>query len=1573
MKKKEYILGLDLGTSSLGWAVIEKTDGKPSGILNAGSTIFPQGVPSSELGKGKGKEKSNNADRRDSRQMRRQLARRRLRKQHLLKLLIDKQMCPLTMEELEGWSKWDKSKPSEERRLFPTSERFHEWLSMDPYRLRAEAVDRTLEDDPDGGFTAREKMGRILYAIIQHRGFLSSRKGKEDGTIFTNTLEKNGKSGILETKEALKERTLGQYLYSIAPKSGEPYKDLDERVRSRYTLRDMYVEELEQIWETQAEALGLDEETVSTTHHRFFTGSTDSREVRRRLARYLERDPEAHIETIGEGEHQYVYTSTLPLKEHLMGKVWYDDEGKLRYLSKESTLFWQRPLRSQKGLLDKCAYESYRVEDPETHRFVTQGPTVVSASHPYFEVYRVLQFLHNLRINEAKPDQMLLQSMLDRMLTYERSNKLLKLIRDLKINVDFNYPSDSDLPACPTIAGICKIIKKAPKRPKDSDSISSLTLPIDLNLYSRIWEKIFSHDDNHLLAQNLRKIEGVDFVDDLEDKLDKVSLADSYSNVSLHALRNIIPYMLRGEEHYAAVLLGGIRNAVRDDALVDAHDHELREWIKERGRMKRGEMMDAIVALLQDPDGPFHLTQPEYKIRRKLYHPSQATEKHDLQPTLPPLETLRNPLVEQTLWAMRRQVNYLLDYYRTHLDEDFHFDQIHVELARDLKASAEGRKKMRDRQRENQELNDTARDALRGLGLRPSRENLQKYKLYMEIAERNNGIVICPYTGKTIKGITDALGSKSRYQIEHIVPRAVTNDDSLSNKTLCEAVFNRKKGNLTPYQYYQINSSAKDWGVDTWDEVVKRAYRILPYRKAQRFVSEELDTDLTSDQLVDTAYMSRKAKEYLTYICPTDSIRVYPGKVTAELRRLWGLNRILSDRVPIKEITADNAEARIYTEDTAVLVVADKRTGDPLRILPKYAPRPTRIGDDLILLVRKSKGQIYTARYTELPIVWDELSALEDGMYYLHLRESEFVRLERMFEEVPRFRDDLLRAKVTVSLGREGSLKLSSDQLDTRDLKDLQLPLEPGNYWLTIPLREVPVVEKERPRTKVAKGQLKVTGVIRQGNFVSRVYRQDQVTLQRGVAQAILDPIQEEATFIKIKREVPEIKSCEVVVTCTVDEREYFTCHQDPELRVDLDTFGEKGQFYAVFAFDPVLSSTEPYLCPAPELTSDQVLIEGVMVSNEEDGKVYFSPDKNRGDHRHHALDAIVIACAGQQMLTEMSTYHARRDDIKRESVQNRSDEVRRPVFPSPWSSFQSDAERVISGVLVKHKQSNKVLNKVSKTIYKDGRKHISEGLALRGQLHKETFYGERQSPHEVMPTMHYRVSIESINTSKLVDQVVDPSIRRLMRERLEEMGIDVSKPNYSVPGDAFKDKEGRYTIYLNNKNGAPVPVKKVRRSKTISETVRLGGFNKEVETRNNHHILVYESLSGEIKEEVVTFWEVADRMLRHEPAVKLPVDAKRLIACFRKNDMFVIGMTREELDQAILAGDTARISRYLYRVQKLSSGDLNFRVHTASTIDNDEELIRIRSLKVFSDELAPIPVTVDTLGHLSVKDYDEQ
>ena len=92
------ILGLDLGTNSIGWAVVEKEDGEYS-LFDKGVRIFQEGVKIE-----KGIESSKAAERTEHRGARRLKYRRKRRKIETLKALSAYGYCPLlTDEELDLW------------------------------------------------------------------------------------------------------------------------------------------------------------------------------------------------------------------------------------------------------------------------------------------------------------------------------------------------------------------------------------------------------------------------------------------------------------------------------------------------------------------------------------------------------------------------------------------------------------------------------------------------------------------------------------------------------------------------------------------------------------------------------------------------------------------------------------------------------------------------------------------------------------------------------------------------------------------------------------------------------------------------------------------------------------------------------------------------------------------------------------------------------------------------------------------------------------------------------------------------------------------------------------------------------------------------------------------------------------------------------------------------------------------------------------------------------------------------------------------------------------------------------
>ena len=321
---------------------------------------------------------------------------------------------------------------------------------------------------------------------------------------------------------------------------------------------------------------------------------------------------------------------------------------------------------------------------------------------------------------------------------------------------------------------------------------------------------------------------------------------------------------------------------------------------------------------------------------------------------------------------------------------------------------------------------------------------------------------------------------------------------------------------------------------------------------------------------------------------------------------------------------------------------------------------------------------------------------------------------------------------------------------------------------------------------------------------------------------------------------------------------------------------------------------------------------------------------KSREDHRHHAIDALVMACTKVSYVQELSKWNRynRNYDLKK--------------FPLPWETFNYDAEKAVEKILISHKKVSNDITVRYKTVEKNGEKHTNKGVAARGQLHKETVYGKRTFNGE--EAFHVRKSIESLETAKQIDKVVDESTRLLILKRVHELGGFVKD---KVPVNTFfvVDQNGikQPKIFLPNKNGAPVPILKVRVKESIGRAEKLKeNVNQWVNPRNNHHVLIYKDEKGNLKEEVVTFWTVVERKRTGQSAYQLPIGGKEIVTTLHINDMFLLGLQEDEINWE--NPDYELLKEHLYRVQKFTSGDYYFRIAKTSSIQNLEEKQQINS-----------------------------
>jgi CRISPR-associated endonuclease Csn1 len=273
--------------------------------------------------------------------------------------------------------------------------------------------------------------------------------------------------------------------------------------------------------------------------------------------------------------------------------------------------------------------------------------------------------------------------------------------------------------------------------------------------------------------------------------------------------------------------------------------------------------------------------QPTGEILDRLPSPTNKEERERIA-------NLRNPTVVRAQNELRKVVNNLIDMFGKP-------DLIRIELARDVGKSKREREEIKSAIRRQEKRRKEAIKHLESNGIaEPSHRDIEKWLLWKEGSER------CPYTGDQI--CFDALFREGEYEVEHIWPRSRSLDDSFRNKTLCRKDINAAKGNKTPYEYYLS-------APDKWADIQRRMRDMIAPKggvgmspgKVKRFLAESMPDDFASRQLNDTGYAARQAVTMLKRLWPDIGIeapvtvQAVTGRVTAQLRKLWGLNNILSD------------------------------------------------------------------------------------------------------------------------------------------------------------------------------------------------------------------------------------------------------------------------------------------------------------------------------------------------------------------------------------------------------------------------------------------------------------------------------------------------------------------------------------------------------------------------------------------------------------------------------------------------------------------------------------------------------
>lgn len=771
-----FILSLDLGANSIGWALFDDEENK---YLKTGVRIFQDINTDNDNTQGNA-----NEDRREQRQRRRLIFRKKYKKLLLYNKLKE---IGLINSNIQSYSEFIQSI-------------FH----LNPYQLRYEALTRKLTE---------QELCRVLFHFAQRRGFLSNRKSSREiiGEV---------KQQIKELEEKIQNKTLGQFLFELYPLEYQPY-EYKERIRQRYTSRYMYYDELIKIWEFQS---------------KFY--------------------PE----------------------------ILNEDNKKAICDFKKGIIFYQRPLKSQKNLVGKCVFEKNKTRCPK--------------SRYEYQEFAFYQFINNIEILDHNGEiRQLNKSEIDKILeaiiATKKSSKNLT-IGDLqkkhKLNIISQHSKNLDQ-ELPPISFVHFVHNLFPK--------SYIEKHFANDFYGKIedlWELLNFVNDTDFLIEKMKLDKHFPedpqsgFIYDQKriELIDNYYHTDGYGSLSLKAIKNILPFLKMGFKYHIATILGGIKRAFGNeyDKLSDKQKSHIISKVQEIYYEQQ--------TSISKPDLVKDFLRKEFNLSdealNKMYIHTQVDGEHEIFDRLPKFNlNIRNPKVTRAIDETRKIINELLD-------RDYKIDKIIVEIATELKKSSEDLKKIKNEQFKNRKANIAAYEYLTNVLeiVNPTRDMIEKYRLYTEmlnVTELDKSSYfkpMCPYTGKEIT--LENLFEDGKFDVDHIIPFSRSFNDSLGNKVICDAQFNRhEKGNQTPYEYFKNNDP------NEWEFIKQRAKKILPKEKYKRFIAETVpdEEDFASNKLNDTRYIAKVAVDYLKQIGA--KVQVVSGSVTGIVRRYWGLNSILNE------------------------------------------------------------------------------------------------------------------------------------------------------------------------------------------------------------------------------------------------------------------------------------------------------------------------------------------------------------------------------------------------------------------------------------------------------------------------------------------------------------------------------------------------------------------------------------------------------------------------------------------------------------------------------------------------------
>lgn len=782
----KQILGLDLGTNSIGWALVEIDENcTPLRIIAMGSRIIPLSTDDRTQFE-RGQSISKNQDRTIARTQRKGYDRKQLKKSDDFKYSLKK--------ELKKYN------------IFPDVNLLNLPM-LDLWKLRSDASSEPID---------AKQLGRILYMLNQKRGYKSARsEANADKKDTDYVAEVKGRYSLLKESNL----TIGQHFYkelSFANSNSSYY-----RIREQVYPREAYIEEFDVIMNEQKK------------HHSFLTNDV--------------------IERL-----------------------------------RDNIIYYQRKLKSQKGLVSICDFEGFEKEIFDTKKQKNKisfvGPKVAPKTSPISQLCKIWEVVNTITLKVKNPEGSKYKWS-DRFPTIEEKkiisehlsknallsfNDLLKILNLKKDEVYANKQILKGIQGNITFNEIHKITGDTEWLDFNLISIESnedallvdkktgeileekKRLLIDASFekepFYQLWHTIYSIKDLDECKSAL--VKRFDFTEEIANKLSKIDFnKQAFGNKSVKAMRKILPYLMQGFDYSQACSLAGYN-----------HSNSLTTEEKNQKELK---------------------------------------DKLDLLPK----NSLRQPVVEKIINQMINVVNAIVGRYGKP-------NEIRVELARELKQSKDERDAADKSNSNNKKQNEMIAKRLESMGISASKKYIQKYKFIFPAKDKKwkeaDVVNQCIYCGEHFN-LSEAL-TGDNFDVDHIVPKALLFDDSQMNKVLVHRHCNSSKLDKTAYDYLAakgeqtLNSYLKrvdDWyarGILSYGKMERLKVSFVEYQERKKLKKEtEADKKLWESfidrQLRETQYIAKKSRQILEQIC--QNVTVTEGNVTAKLRKLWGWDDVL--------------------------------------------------------------------------------------------------------------------------------------------------------------------------------------------------------------------------------------------------------------------------------------------------------------------------------------------------------------------------------------------------------------------------------------------------------------------------------------------------------------------------------------------------------------------------------------------------------------------------------------------------------------------------------------------------------